>query len=242
MARKKRVKRGYPVALLLGLNRKKTTIWKMFSKNVKLEKVFNFSELNKSKKSNYNAFEIIINAFRPTIKEGVKSIIIVTIPRSSSANDFISHIKRHHSWLNQGQNKISISQITGLINTKEEVKIFIKNNKIQKLISKTTDKETDELIRIVDKSIASNNSKKEILYSFEEIQKTILINKKKKIVKLKYLLLTDKYLETFKNKNQINRVLQIGKNMKIKIRIISSESSAGLRLTQLGGLVCIKKI
>lgn len=240
MARKKRVKRGYPVALLVGINNEKAAIWKIFSKSAKLEKFISFAELKKDQRSNYNAYEVFINVLRPTIKEGVKSIIIATPPRSIYATEFISHIKKHHSWLSQGQNKISISQITGLTNTKEEVKMLIRNKPLQKIISETTNKETEDLMSILDKDISSNNSKKEILYSFEEIKKNI-INKKQARSKPKYLIITNKYLENFKNKNQINRVLQIAKNKNVTTRVISSESPAGLRLTQLGGLVCLLK-
>jgi stalled ribosome rescue protein Dom34 len=239
LARKKRVKRGYPVALLLGISKEKITIWKIFSKIAKFEKDISFAEIKKDQKSNYNVYEVLINALRPTIKEGIKSIIIATPPRSNYGPEFISHIKHHHSWLIQGHNKISISQITGLTSTKEEVKILLRNKALQKLISETTNKETEDLMSILNKNISSNNSTKEILYSFEEIRKNILINKKQTKPKSGYLLLTDKYLENFKNKNQIHRVLQIAKNKKIKTRIIPAESPAGLRVTQLGGLVCL---
>ena len=241
MARKKRVKRGYPVALLVGIEKEKTTIWKIFSKITKFEKSISFQGLKKDQKSNYNFYEVLLNALRPTLKEGIKSIIVATPPRTKYANEFISHLKHHHSWLSQGHNRISISKIAGLTSTKEEVKSLITNKSFQKLISETTDRETEKLMVFLEKKISSHNSKKEILYSFEEIRKKILNNNKQTDSKPEYLLLTDKYLAGFQNKNQLHRVLQIAKNKKIKTRVISSESPAGIRLKQLGGLICLIK-
>jgi stalled ribosome rescue protein Dom34 len=235
------VRRGYPVALLVGIEEKKITIWKIFSKIVKLEKAFPFEDLKKDHKKNYNFYEILVNALRPTLKEGVNSIIIATPPRSNFANEFISHINHHHSWLSHGPNKLSFSQITGLSGTKEEVRILLRNTSLKTLISETTDRETENLITILEKKIFSINSKNETLYSFEDIRKKIIEKKKQTNSKPEYLLITNKYLTNFGNKNQLNRVLQIAKNKKIKTRIISSESSAGKRLEQLGGLVVIMK-
>lgn len=93
----------------------------------------------------------------------------------------------------------------------------------------------------MEKSLVSSNSKKQILFSFKEIIKIVQNDKKYTKTKPEYLLLTDKYLENFKYKNQLNRLLQIAENKNIITRVVSSELPAGKRLTQLGGLVCIIK-
>ncbi len=59
--------------------------------------------------------------------------------------------------------------------------------------------------------------------------------------KPEYLLVTDKYLSDNREKNRLHRLMQIAKNRKVKTRIVNVESPAGLRLTQLGGIVCIAK-
>jgi stalled ribosome rescue protein Dom34 len=60
--------------------------------------------------------------------------------------------------------------------------------------------------------------------------------------KPEYLLLTDNYLSGSRQRNRVYRLLQIAKNRSVKTRIINAESTAGIRLTQLGGLVCLTKL
>jgi stalled ribosome rescue protein Dom34 len=56
-----------------------------------------------------------------------------------------------------------------------------------------------------------------------------------------YVVLTDKYLEDSKEKNRVNRLLQISKNKNIMTRIVSAETQAGIRINQFGGLICLTK-
>ena len=50
MVKKKRVKRGYPVALLIGIENQQVTIWKIFSQIAKFHKVFPFEGFKKDNK------------------------------------------------------------------------------------------------------------------------------------------------------------------------------------------------
>ena len=59
--------------------------------------------------------------------------------------------------------------------------------------------------------------------------------------KPEYLLLTDDYLSSSRQKNRVQRLMQIAANRGVKTRVINAESTAGKRLTQLGGIVCLAK-
>jgi len=239
LVRKKRGKRGYPVALLIGIENRQISIWKIFSQIAKFHKGFPFEGFRKDNKSNYNFFETIIDSIRPSLREGIKSIIISTPSKTKYADILLSHIKQHHSWLTQGNNKVSFSQIVGSTNTKEKVRSLIRNNLFQNLISETAIKETDNLISILDRNLASPNLENKILFSFEEISKLFLNNQKQTKSHPEILLLTDNYLKNSKHKNQLNSILQIAKNRKVKTRVVLNHLPAGKRLTQLGGLVCL---
>ena len=239
MVRKKRVKRGYPVALLIGIENQQITIWKIFSQIAKIQKVFPFEGLKKDTKANYSFFETLIESIRPCLREGIKSIIISTPPRTKYSDSLLSHIKLHHSYLTQGNNKVSFSKIVGSTNTKEKVRSLIRDSLFQKLLSETAIKETDNLISILDRNLVSSNSENKILFSFEEISKLFLDNQKHTKSHPEYLLLTDNYLKDCKHKNQLNSILQIAKNRKVKTRVVLNQLPAGKRLTQLGGLVCL---
>jgi stalled ribosome rescue protein Dom34 len=77
-----------------------------------------------------------------------------------------------------------------------------------------------------------------VLYSLEETENLIFGRQKSGRPKPEYLMLTDKYLSDSCEKKRIHRLMQIAKNRNVKTRIVRAESTAGLRLTQLGGIVC----
>ena len=81
-----------------------------------------------------------------------------------------------------------------------------------------------------------------MLFSLEEAENIILGTQAAGKPKPEYLLLTDNYLSSSRQKNRVHRLLQIAKNRSVKTKIINAESTAGIRLTQLGGLVCLAKI
>jgi stalled ribosome rescue protein Dom34 len=56
-----------------------------------------------------------------------------------------------------------------------------------------------------------------------------------------YLLLTDEYIACTRQKGRLHRLMQVAQNRQVKTRVISAESNAGKRLTQLGGIVCLAK-
>ena len=59
--------------------------------------------------------------------------------------------------------------------------------------------------------------------------------------KPEYLMLTDDYLSKSRQKYRVQRLMQVAANKGVKTRVISGESAAGKRVTQLGGLVCLAK-
>ena len=109
----KNYKRGYPVAVLVGIEQDHAALWHIFSQVAKQQQTIPLNGDRKDQKAIYNFHETIINAIRPVLKEGVRSIIVASPPRTNYALEFLIHVKAHHAWLLQGTNKASISQITG---------------------------------------------------------------------------------------------------------------------------------
>ncbi len=101
--------------------------------------------------------------------------------------------------------------------------------------------ETENVIDLLEERLNAKNQDSTILYSLKEIEEMILGQQKPGTPRPEYLLITDKYLSDSKEKHRINRLIQIAANKSVKTTIIKSESTAGKRLTQLGGMVCITK-
>jgi stalled ribosome rescue protein Dom34 len=238
---KRKYKRGYPVAILTGLDANTPVLWKIYSHIAKHEKTVPLSEQRSNPKALYNYHEAIINALRPTLKEGVRSIILASPPRTSYAQELINHVREHHTWLTQGPNKASFSEITGSATTLPQVAALTRTQTFRDLISQTTEEETENLINLLEQRLNTSNHMSAVLFSLEEAEALILNRQKTGKPEPEYLLLTDKYLSDSRQKNRLQRLMQIAANKGVKTRIVNAETPAGKRLTQFGGLVCLAK-
>jgi len=236
---KKGCKRGYPVAVLASLEETYVALWKVFSRVVKHERNLAFHGIRSSPKALYNFHESMINALRPTLKEGVRSIILTSPPRTSYAKEFINHVRQHHAWLTQGPSKAAFSQISGTASTRAQVEALIRTRGVHELISQTISEETENLLDLLEKQLNTSNRGDSVLFSLEEAENIILKRHKPDRLQPEYLLLTDRYLADSCQKNRLNRLMQIAQNKNVKTRVIDAKSITGVRLSQLGGIVCI---
>jgi stalled ribosome rescue protein Dom34 len=238
---KKRYKRGYPVAVLIGLEEDTAVLWKVFSNVAKPENTLHINGTRNNPKALYNFHESIINALRPTLKEGVRSVILASPARTNYGQEFIDHVSEHHKWLTQSPNKAAFSKITGSASTPAQVAALTRTPAFHQIISETTAEETENLIEILEKRLNADNNNL-VLFSLEEAENLILKRHKPGRPKPEYLMLTDRYLADNRQKRRLQRLIQIAENRSVKIRIISADSPAGVRLTQLGGFICLAQL
>jgi stalled ribosome rescue protein Dom34 len=232
-------RRGYPVAVLAGIEQTHAAIWKIYSQVAKPDTTIQLQGTRSDTKALYSFHEAIINALRPTLKEGVKSIIIASPQKTSYSQDFLSHVKGHHAWLFSGANKATFTQITGSAITHAQVTALASSTEFKQSISDTTLAETENIREVLEKRL--NTADQLVLFSLEEAEDAIYSPDVPGKPKPEYLLLTDNYLARDRRKGRLNRLMQIAQNKKIKTRIVNGESPAGARLNQLGGLVCLLK-
>jgi stalled ribosome rescue protein Dom34 len=213
-------------------------LWRVFSNVVKPERTIWLTGTRNDPKALYSFHESIVNALRPVLKEGVRSIVLASRTRTNHAQEFIDHVHAHHAWLVQGSNKAIFSEATGSASTLREVTVLARTPMFQRLIRETWSMETDNLVKTLEKRLNASNQDAVVLFSLVEIEDLILGPPNISRPKPEYLMLTDKYLSHSREKNRIHRLIQIAMNRNIKTRIVNAESPAGLRLTQLGGMVC----
>jgi stalled ribosome rescue protein Dom34 len=235
----KNYRRGYPVAILIGIEADHAVLWQVFSHVAKQQQTIPLDGDRKDLKATYNFHERVINALRPTLKQGVKSIIIAAPAKTSYAQELQEHITAHHNWLLQGANKATFSQITGPASTPPQVAALTKTSAFKQLIQETAAEETENLLEILEKRL--NTADNLVLFSLEEAENLILTKQVIGKPQPEYLLLTGTYLAGSRQRNRLHRLMQIAQNKKVKTRVISAESNAGKRLTQLGGIVCLAK-
>jgi stalled ribosome rescue protein Dom34 len=239
LAFRKPYRRGYPVALLVGVNEETASIWKIFSNVVKPEKTVHADGSRNNPKALYNFHEAIVNALRPTIKEGVKSIVLASPLRTNYASEFLNHVRDHHAWLVQGATKAVFAEITGAAASVHDVTVLTRGPDFRRIIGETTLEETENLLDLLEKRLNAVGSEQLVLYSLEEIESAIYSSWVAGKPKPEYIALTDTYNQTSRQKHRLQRLQQIATNKGVKIRIVSSKSAAGKRISQLGGVICI---
>ena len=237
----KSYRRGYPVAVLIGIEQNQAAFWLILSQVAKHQQNIALNGDRNDPKALYNFHETIINALRPIFKEGIKSIIVASPAKTSYSQQFLNHIKGHHNWLQQGTSKAVFSSITSSASTPTQVAALTQTSTFKQLISDTTAEETENLLEILEKRLNANPTDNLVLYSLQEAEHFIFEPQGEGKPKPDYLMLTDEYLSKNRQKHRVQRLMQVAANNGVKTRVISAESTAGKRLTQLGGLVCLAK-
>src|SRR4030067_3053550 len=228
----KKYRRGYPVAILAGLEKDDASLWQVFSKVVKPMATIRLDGKRNDLKAAFNFHESIVNALRPTFKEGVRRVILASPPRTGYAQEFIHHVQKHHAWLVQGANKITFAEVAGSAKTPSQVEGLTRTDAFQSIIPEIIAEETGKLLEVLEKRISTSDKANAVLFSLEEAENLFGQLWKSNVDKPEYLILTDEYLSKSREKNRLNRLLQIATNHNIKTRIVNAESPAGKRLSQ----------
>ncbi len=240
MAPKSGYRRGYAVAVIVGLTETSASLWRVYSRVVKPEAVVQLENGRKDAKAVYNFHEAITNALRSTLKEGVRSMIIVSPPRTTYGQDFVDHVERHHAWLMRGANKVAFAEIIGSAATRSDISTLAKNPVFRKLVKEGTAEETEDLLELLERRINDNSGNYAVLFSIDEAENLILHPQERRIAP-EFLFLTSEFLSSSRQKGRLNRLMQVAANKKVKTRVVDAETAAGKRLTQLGGIVCLAR-
>jgi stalled ribosome rescue protein Dom34 len=154
---------------------------------------------------------------------------------------FLDHAKKHHPWLfQQGVNPATFGEIVGSAKNLCQVSSIVKTKEFHSILSETRSQDADRIVDTLERHL--NDSTATVLYSLDEIEELIAGWNGRGDLKPEYIVLTDKYLTNSKEKNRINRIFQISKNKKVKTRVVSVDTKAGMRVSQFGGLICITEI
>jgi stalled ribosome rescue protein Dom34 len=227
------------VALLVGVEAEHAVLWRIYSRVVKLSLRLELDGKRVDNTALYNFHESLVDSLKPVLKEGVKTIVVAAPARTSYATDFMNHINKHHRYLIQSKrpNRANFAELVGSAEDRKKVAELVKSRKFTNLIAETTSEEADQAVNSLEKHLYSADSNASVLYSLKEIEGIVYNLEKGRELRTENMLLTDKYLAECKQKNRINRLLQIAKNKKVKTRIINAETPAGSRISQFGGIV-----
>jgi stalled ribosome rescue protein Dom34 len=227
------------VAVLVGFEDDYAVLWRIFSRVAKRSVRLEYNGKRTDDKSLYNFYESVVDALKPVLKEGVRTIAVTAPARTTYTQKFLNHVKKHHRYLIQSKrpNHANFAKLVGSADDRTKVAELTKTKKFTDLIAETTSEEADQVVNNLEKNLYGANNNSVVLYSLKEIENIVYKLEKDRESKTEHLLLTDKYLYECKQKNRINRLLQIAKNKKVKTRVVNAENAAGTRINQFGGIV-----
>ncbi|MBT8171773.1 hypothetical protein KJN74_02740 [Candidatus Bathyarchaeota archaeon] len=239
MNRRRRYRRGFSVAVLVGFESSHAVFWQIFSHVVKLFVIVELDGKRTNEKILYNFHESVVNTLKSVLKDGVRSIVVTSPARTIFTKEFLEHVRKHHKYLLQSKspNRANFAELVGSADDKLKVAELVKTKEFKELLSNITSTEADQIVGSLEKHLYGNINNSVVLYSLKEIENTVYNREKSMTTHREYLLLTDKYLNENRQKNRIHRLMQIAQNKKVKTRVVDAETSAGCRISQFGGIV-----
>ncbi|OLS15505.1 MAG: hypothetical protein RBG13Loki_0870 [Promethearchaeota archaeon CR_4] len=242
--RKRHSRRGYPVATLVVFESRRALLWQVFSETIRPLEPVKFVGKREDLKALYAFHEKIVDALRPALKEGIRSVILVSPPKMPYGNEFLVHVESHHLWLvkTKSPNAVSFGTLEAKVNDYDDVTILVQSAQFQAKISEITGEEANQILATLEKQLQKPDADKDaILYSLQDIERVIFARDPSERHQPQYIIFTDEYLASIQEKNRLQRLLQIAKNKSVKIRVIKADTSAGERLMQFGGITWFKK-
>jgi len=237
--KKQRYRRGYPVAVLVGFEADHASIWRIFSHVAKPSLNVELKGRRTDEKILYNFHESLIDALKPILREGVKTIVVAAPARTAYTTDFMEHIRKHHKYLIQSKspNRANFAELVGSADSSTQVAELVKTPQFTKIVTETTSEEAEHIVGALEKQLYDTGDSAVVLYSLKEIEDIIYDRNRKDDFENAYLLLTDQYLVAIRSKSRIHRLLQISQNKKVKTKIVNAETAAGARISQFGGII-----
>ena len=227
------------MAVLVGLEADVAVLWRVFSNVVKFGVSVRLGGARGDAKAVYGFHEAAVNALRPVLREGVRSVVLVSPARSSYAKDFLSHVRAHHAWLVQGASRAVFSEIAGSADSLAKVAALVKSAEFRRAVSDAVSAEGEGLVELLEKRLNAVGRDALVSYSLVEIEALIFGDWAAGKPRPEFLLVTDKYLAGCRAKSRLQRLMQVAANRGVKTRIVDADSVAGKRVAQLGGLVLL---
>ncbi len=217
----RRGRRGYPVAVLIGLDNEGAHTWLVYSEAVKADRI-----IHRAGGSDYNFYEEVVASLRLHLPEGFAALILASNEKSRTAA-FMEHIKKRHEWITH---RVSLRELSDGASTITDVTRLIKDSRLQESVAEASAAgallRSDELERALESGSA--------LYTIEELEKALQSHRR-----IRAILIIEAYDKAHRFSRQYQSVTQRARNFGTQVLILRDDSPTGVRVAQLGGLAAI---
>ena len=218
-------RRGYPTAILIGLDNQSANIWLVYSESLKQGKTI--TKIGNDEKPAYKHYEEIVEAIRTLLPEGFNQLLIASTEKYTRKSGFIEYINRSHNWLTK---KLTVKLLDKKAVTKMDVLQLVKMNIIQESVAEAAIESNENVMERLEKALNSGD----VLFTVEELSYAL-----RDEAMPEFILVTEKFDNSWRGNRRYQSMIQRVKNMKATFTIIKHDTPANVRLEQLGGFICV---
>ena len=224
---RRRRRRGYPLAVLIGLKGGQAATWKIFSESVR-------PGVRIQDDDEYSFYESIVDLLRPSLKQGTKSVLVATDDEREYRR-FLGHIEKHQSWLLKGWglNTATFEHVSEPAMDIEQVRRLVKAHGFTEKLTEVTQGDVKQVMGVLEKRLNDPRGIETVLFSLNEVEDAVYRGGGSP----EYILVTELFRS--RRRRRTDRLLQVAANKNVRTRIIETDTPAGVRLSQFGGLVCM---
>jgi len=227
---RKRRRRGYPVAVLVGLENKCSIFWNVFSNSVKAGVVKTWVD------NEYNFFESIVDELRPSIKQGIKTVLLASDDKKKY-DGFIGHIEKHQGWMLKGYelNRVSFQFVEGSAKDADAVMELVNASGFSDKIREAGEGDMKLIMSVLEKRLSSRDGIETVMFSLDEAEDAVYGGRA-----VEYIIASQRFQE--RHRRRMQRLFQVVENKGVKTRVLPPNSPYMGRVAQFGGLICLLRI
>ena len=213
--------------MLVGIEGRRAFTWNVYSESVRPGEEMHGDD-------EYGFFESIVDLLRPGIREGVKAILVAA-PDERDYRAFMDHIGKHQGWLQRGWslNTVAFERIPEPAMSFDQVRGLVRSDGFKAVLSEATQGDVRRVMGVLEKRMNDPGGIETLLFTLDEVEGAVYGGERSP----EYVLVTDVFRS--RNRRRVDRLLQVAANKKVKTRIVVADTSAGARIAQFGGLVCL---
>jgi len=213
--------------MLVGLEGSQAFTWNIYSESVKPGGRIRGDD-------EYNFYEGIVDVLRPGIREGVKTILVAA-PDERDYEKFMDHIGKHQGWLLRGWslNTVAFERIPEPAMSADQVRDLVKSDGFKGRLSDATRGDIRRVMGVLEKRLSDPEGIETLLFALGDVEDAVYGGERSP----EYILVTEVFRS--KNRGRAGRLLQVAANKGVRTRIVRADTSAGARISQFGGLVCM---
>jgi stalled ribosome rescue protein Dom34 len=240
---RRRTRRGYPVALLLGIDERRATLWTVHSDSIVPSGSISCEHKGSAGTCNprYNYFDAVVARLKIASATGVKSIVVAGPKGTPTAKDLVAHVNKHHLYLlKPGSGRtIHIATIDGsAANDVPSTIELVKSPAFKEITESATGQETEGIVQLLDAVINNPSGIVSVHFTLDEILQVFEALHDEIGPEPEYVLMTENFYASTKNDQRLQRIFSLAKKYKVKTRVIQSKTGPGARIAALGGMVC----